>query len=326
MTDSVPEVVAEAVRALLSGAERAGRRLLLSLDEKVLEAEKERARLAIRVAATTQLGAMTLVPHGGRTPPPKVQMRLFANDGYVCRYQHCQRKTIIPPVFRALSVAYPRILRWNKNWRGTHPVVWLYTSSVEHVIPWSLSRSSHMEENLITTCYWDNQLKSKRRHEDIGWTLSKPSRIGWSGLSELAKPLIERVWTAADESARRYFAAWVAAIPDSPRDPSRAPGPLMRDGRGDVRTGSSTKGSGMPKEIYINEHRLDVGDQVRARHYMPKEERWSADKRNYIVTSLDPLMGRELWEGGGGKPRQEWKLTRQGIELVRPRRPGRKDK
>jgi hypothetical protein len=76
----------------------------------------------------------------------------------------------------------------------------------------------------------------------------------------------------------------------------------------------------MPEDIFIFDHKLEVGDEVRALHFMPDKQGWSQDKRNYRVTSLDPLMGREQWTGGGGSPRGEWRLSRRGIELVRPKR------
>jgi hypothetical protein len=75
----------------------------------------------------------------------------------------------------------------------------------------------------------------------------------------------------------------------------------------------------VPKDIEIHGRRLEVGDEVLARHYMPDKGRWSDDRRNYRITSLDPLMGTELWEGGGGEPRQDWQLSRQGMELIRSR-------
>jgi hypothetical protein len=75
--------------------------------------------------------------------------------------------------------------------------------------------------------------------------------------------------------------------------------------------------------IWVYGHKLDVGD-VRALHYL-QNGRLSDGKRNYRVTSLDPLMGLELWVGGGGHPRREWPLSRKGIELVRPGRSGRSD-
>lgn len=208
---SVPQIVGEAVAALISGDVEVGERMLRSLDVSALDREKEAARSAARLAAATSPGIVSLGPHGIRTPSPAIQFLMFLRDGFTCRYRHCQRKTIIPPIFRALSLRYPDLIQWNKNWRGTHPVVWLYSASVEHVVPWVSSRSSHPDTNLITTCYWCNQIKSKRRREDLGWDIVEPVSTSWDGLASSLSELVNIVSGYADGKAITYFNAWVRA-------------------------------------------------------------------------------------------------------------------
>jgi hypothetical protein len=216
----VTQIVAEAVAALIGGDPEAGERILTSIDAFALARQKARekdaARVAARLSAARTATTVSLAPHGVRNPPPAIQFPMFVRDGFSCRYGHCQRRTIIPPVFRALSLRYPDVIRWNKNWRDTHPVVWLYTASVEHIVPWTVSRSSHPETNLITTCYWCNQVKSTRRKQDLGWEIVDPTPTSWDGLAGSLRQLVNIVSTRTDVGARAYFNAWVGAVQTGP--------------------------------------------------------------------------------------------------------------
>jgi len=209
---SVIQIVGEAVAALLSGDTEASERLLRSLDVSALEREKEDAKNFVRIASkpSTVVNSSTvrLDPHGNRTPPPSIQIEMFRRDGFTCRYKHCQRKTFIPPLFRALSLQYPDLIRWHKNWRGTHPLVWLYTASVEHIVPWADSRSSNPEINLITTCFWCNQIKSRRRKEELGWEIVDPVQTSWDGLTSSFCKVLSIVSESADQTALNYFSSW----------------------------------------------------------------------------------------------------------------------
>jgi hypothetical protein len=208
----VTQIVAEAVAALIGGDIKAGEQILGSLDALALDREKEAARAAAVPSAITSPNIVSLVPHGARTPPLSIQVPMFLRDGFTCRYSHCQRKTIIPPIFRALSLQYPDLIRWNKNWRNTHPVVWLHTARVEHVVPWAYSSSSHPDTNLITTCYWCNQIKSKRQKQDLGWDIVDPIPTSWDGLASSLSKLASIVSMDADRRAVAYFKAWVGAV------------------------------------------------------------------------------------------------------------------
>ena len=70
---------------------------------------------------------------------------------------------------------------------------------------------------------------------------------------------------------------------------------------------------------------VKIGDVVSARHFMPEENRWSDQRRNYLVTSLEPFLGVEQWDGAGGEPRKEWRLSPVRLEYGTRRGAGDKD-
>lgn len=291
-------IVAEAVDALIAGDIRGGERLLRSLDAPSLQAEMERARAGARPSAMASPATVSLVPQGARTPPPAIQVPMFRRDGYSCRYDHCQRKTILPPVFRALSLQYSDLLKWNKNWRGTHPVVWLYTTSVEHIIPWAESRSSHPEDNLITTCYWCNQIKSRRRRQELGWDLADPVPTSWQGLGNSLAALVSVVLARADGTARTYFNTWIRALGAEVSSTKVATATRARLVDAPGAPGASAKATTTLAPAPLVSRQI-TGDVVKGMVVQAVPES-RVQARNYRVEQVTggKVVGREFWYTG----------------------------
>ncbi|HEV2125489.1 MAG TPA: HNH endonuclease, partial [Chloroflexota bacterium] len=171
----VVDIIRAAADAIISRDSEASRAWLESIDEAALSAERQRLRAAARATAiASKKGApatdRTVVQlAGSRNLSESLRAQAFFRDGFVCRLSHCRRLTIVPPVLRLLDAAHHDILRYDPNWNGTHDLFWLYMASGEHVRPWSLGGSSDVGENVATTCYWCNQLKSARENQGLGW-------------------------------------------------------------------------------------------------------------------------------------------------------------
>lgn len=118
-----------------------------------------------------------------KTIPYSVQVLVFARDRYTCRY--CGRATVCPPALRYLSIHFPKILPFHPHgkWELTHPLYWDILASCDHVLPVSRGGTGDIQ-NLVTTCYRCNTIKSTFLLEELGWQLRPIADSEWDGLTK----------------------------------------------------------------------------------------------------------------------------------------------
>jgi hypothetical protein len=125
-------------------------------------------------------------------------LAIFQRDHFVCRYQHCGRRTIYVPVLRALSALFPDLIPDQKNWRPLedHILYWTYGTTLDHRISFPHGGTSD-SENLITTCYQCNDIKNMIRASDLGWQVTDLPEEEWDGLLSFLPKLREAGWRRA---------------------------------------------------------------------------------------------------------------------------------
>jgi len=116
--------------------------------------------------------------------PLKTRLEVFRRDNYTCRY--CGKKTVFLGVLRLLSSLLPNEFPYHDRWRmsKSHPAYWNITASIDHVFPVARGGDNDFN-NLATTCYKCNSIKSSWSVEELGWTLQPPSCEKWDGLTSL---------------------------------------------------------------------------------------------------------------------------------------------
>lgn len=143
-----------------------------------------------------------------RSPTPKALAEIYDRDRYLCRY--CGAKTVLAPVMRRLSAAFPEQFPYHPNWKTseTHPAYSSLSATHDHVVPVSRGGDSLDPENIVTACWACNARKSGLLMEDIGFTLRDRHDSVWRGLADLYRPL----WVAAGQPALRGGdRAWLVA-------------------------------------------------------------------------------------------------------------------
>lgn len=193
----VVAAVSEAVQALLLG-----------------DRERAEATLAGIVVArpgldTSALTAQKATPGSKRTSvPAAAQMAVYRRDNFTCRY--CGRQTLFTPVVRLLSAMCPSVLPYHPHWKRSecHDIYWVYTVSLEHVIPVAAGGSNE-PDNIATACYSCNDRKNSWSAEQLGWKLRAPVAGGWDGLSSSYPALYGAYIQGRAASAEGYFRQWL---------------------------------------------------------------------------------------------------------------------
>lgn len=149
--------------------------------------------------------------HKRLTPPPRVLAEIYDRDRYLCRY--CGTKTVLTPVMRLLSDAFPEQFPFHPNWKTseTHPAYWSLSATHDHIVPVSRGGDSLETDNIVTACWACNARKSGLLMEDIGFALREPEESTWRGLADLYRPL----WEASGRPVLgNSYRAWLKVVSD----------------------------------------------------------------------------------------------------------------
>ena len=119
-----------------------------------------------------------------RMPPGEATKKLFAQDGWRCRFCHCR---VVPPRVRtAMRAALPGAIPWSET-VGYHGAFFAISASVDHVVPHSAGGTNE-EENLVTAC-WSCQFgRGAWSLQEVGLLDPRarpPVRDGWDGLERV---------------------------------------------------------------------------------------------------------------------------------------------
>ncbi|MGI6869541.1 MULTISPECIES: HNH endonuclease [Amycolatopsis] len=166
-----------------------------------------------RATADARMGAISerlRPPVPRRTPPVRVLAEIFERDRYQCRY--CGVPTVLTPVMRLLSTAYPEDFPYHRNWKAgeVHPAVATISATHDHIEPVTRGGDPLDRDNIVTACWVCNSAKGNLTLDVLGWTLRAPADDGWHGLADhyadlweaLGRPALrpgERAWLAAAE-------------------------------------------------------------------------------------------------------------------------------
>lgn len=182
------KLVQSAVFALVKNDFKAARNSLLNLKSNFARLESERSAAIAKVrGATSSFKKLPRPATKSTRENVRVSDRIntFQRDGFICRYLHCQRRTIYVPVLKELSRIFPDLLPYHKNWRPVHSHIlyWMWGTSLEHKISFPFGGTSR-PENLITSCYQCNDLKNYLPYKVLGWQITEPASSDWHGLSQ----------------------------------------------------------------------------------------------------------------------------------------------
>jgi 5-methylcytosine-specific restriction endonuclease McrA len=204
--DPIVEHIQNAVEALAVGHTAKSERVLRTIDFSSLVQRRATAYSQVWGPGGLAAGFKLPVSEARRTAARRVDIRAtFSRDHYTCRYSHCRRQTVSTDVFRLLSTAFPNILPYHRNWRplDRHILYWIYSTSLEHLIPFR-SGGTSAAENLLTACYECNDIKNYLPIERLEWQVTEPASSEWNGLIEYIPRLrsaIERLSQASQVPA-----------------------------------------------------------------------------------------------------------------------------
>lgn len=179
--DPIPTVIEKTLKAILSNDLDLAKEYIntireneLYLEREELLAEAKNKRKKYRKAEKIQ-----------RSGHDSYKKAVFESSRYTCCY--CNRKTIDLEVLKAISRAIPDAFPYHKNWKfsESHILYWVYSTSLEHVIPLALGGKND-PSNMRASCYLCNDAKSDISLEDLGWEISTDADNAnhWSGLTE----------------------------------------------------------------------------------------------------------------------------------------------
>jgi len=130
---------------------------------------------------------------------------ILRRDGWRCHY--CGRKLVFQGVLEILGqlcpAEFPFLPGHHMPRERTHPAAPRVYPEVDHIHAGSIGGHWTDQENLVAACLPCNTRKSNR----LGWTRGTFEAIAWQGLTELYRPLVERL-----ENARPYHAAWLRVL------------------------------------------------------------------------------------------------------------------
>lgn len=145
-----------------------------------------------------------------KRPAPSLRrwVAIFTRDAYTCRY--CLRRTIAPPVLRAVSMLFPQTFKFHPNWKTSEcdAAYLVLSTSLDHVIPVTRGGTDDVA-NLVTACWMCNGMKSNFLLAELpGWTIHEIAERTWSGLTEHL-PAMMRAGALEKE---QYLRRWADAI------------------------------------------------------------------------------------------------------------------
>lgn len=145
-------------------------------------------------------------PTSRRGIPLHTQALVFARDHYVCSY--CGKLTICPPALRYLSEYFPDLVPYHPHgkWDLTHPLYWEAYASCDHLVPLARGGSENVE-NLVTSCYKCNTIKSSWLLDELGWVRKAVTPNEWDGLSGLFMQAMQTM-----PVDKPYFKTWMRAL------------------------------------------------------------------------------------------------------------------
>ncbi|OXM64320.1 HNH endonuclease [Amycolatopsis thermalba] len=140
-----------------------------------------------RAAADARMAAIAerlRPPVHRRTPSVRARAGIFERDRYQCRY--CGVRTVLTPVMRLVSAAYPREFPYHRNWKAgeVHPAVETISATHDHVDPVTRGGDPLDPANIVTACWVCNSAKGNLPLDALGWTLRDPADDGWHGLAD----------------------------------------------------------------------------------------------------------------------------------------------
>lgn len=188
-TDPIPSVIEDTVKAILANDLNSAKKYIKTIHEKELYFERE-ALLKKTQNKRKKHSNITKTQRSGHDSYKKV---VFETNNYTCCY--CNRKTIDLEVLKVISRVIPDVFPYHKNWKfsETHILYWVYSTSLEHVIPLALGGKND-SSNMRASCYLCNDAKSDIKLEDLGWELSPniDNENHWRGLTEYL-PLLKKI-------------------------------------------------------------------------------------------------------------------------------------
>ena len=128
--------------------------------------------------------------HRKRSWTQRRALSIFLRDGFVDRYTGDQ--LVYPGALRVLSLLVPKAFPAHPNWKmsETHMAYWELFPTLDHVLPIARGGPDN-DENLVTTSMMNNQAKSNRSLDDLGWKLHPAGKLAdWDGLLEATFSLI----------------------------------------------------------------------------------------------------------------------------------------
>lgn len=210
--DVVLQNVRAAAASIIEGERVRSRSYLMSIDERQLDLEMRREEgraLSEAERVGERQGARIVAPLGSHGLRPSKLAPIFRRDEFTCRFEHCRRATVAPPVLRLLDAAHHEILRYDPHWKGSHCLFWLYSATGKQVADVPTSTNPVV----VTACYWCHQTKPTPADPSLGWSLSPSApALEWDGLFGLLPDLYSALEPNLTTAARRYCLEWVRAL------------------------------------------------------------------------------------------------------------------
>ena len=147
-----------------------------------------------------------------RSVSVSAQLKVFRRDRFTCRY--CDRRTILPPVLRLLSIALDGVFPYHPHGKMSqcHLAFWRDLASCDHLVPVARFGKSD-ERNLVTACYMCNSVKQNWTVEELRWELQPiPEAEAWQGLADRYAPLLEYCEPRFEVARIPYFRRWLRAV------------------------------------------------------------------------------------------------------------------
>jgi hypothetical protein len=149
---------------------------------------------------------------GRRSISPTLAAQVMRRDFFTCRY--CGARIVPPPVLRAASLVWPRLLPYNLNWKtaATHPIYVSHAGTIDHIQPHAHGGVDDSVDNLATACWACNLQKSEFSLERLGWELRRPTASGWDGLVGCYAALWQVAQPKGSLADIRYHNRWLRAF------------------------------------------------------------------------------------------------------------------
>jgi 5-methylcytosine-specific restriction endonuclease McrA len=150
---------------------------LLSTAVRVLASEG----VVVANLAVEQLAVVLSPVLRRQTITPTLTAQVMRRDQFSCLY--CGAKIVPPPVLRAASLVWPRVLPYNVNWKTgvTHPIYVSHAGTIDHIKPYAHGGLGDFD-NLASACWSCNLQKSEFSLERLGWEKREPIASTWDGL------------------------------------------------------------------------------------------------------------------------------------------------